>query len=171
MQVVIKEVIVETVTKGRNKWQVATVSYTNNGEARVQKLLSFSNPDSFAKVQTLSPGDTVEVTITKNDQGYNQWAKVEKVEGGAAKAATSAPTGGRVTGSNYETPEERKIKQLHIARQNSVGNAVAMLTPGAKAPLELDKVLELADSLVEYIYGVEEVLAQANAANEEVSFQ
>lgn len=146
------------------------MSYTYNGEARTQKLLSFSNPDSFAKVQTLNPGDTVEVTITKNDQGYNQWAKVEKLEGGAKSPAVAA-TGGRVTGSNYETPEERKIKQLHIARQNSVGNAVAMLTPGAKAPLELDKVLELADSLVEYIYGVEEVLAQANAANEEISFQ
>ena len=170
MQVVIKEVIVETVTKGRNKWQVASVSYTKDGEARVQKLLSFSNPDSFAVVQTLNPGDIVDVTITKNDQGYNQWAKVEKVTAGN-KAGTNAPTSGRVTGSNYETPEERKVKQLHIARQNSVGNAVAMLTPGAKAPLELDKVLELADSLVEYIYGVEEVLAQANADNEEVSFQ
>lgn len=170
MQFVIKEVIVETVTKGRNKWQVANVSYTHNGEARSHKLLSFTNPDAFATVQTLNPGDTVEVTITKNDQGYNQWAKVEKVDG--AKPAVSAPaSGGRVTGSNYETPEERKVKQLYIARQNSVGNAVAMLTPGAKAPIKLDEVLELADQLVDYIYGVEEALAKANADNQEVSFQ
>lgn len=169
MQAVIKEVIVETVTKGRNKWQVANVSYTNNGEARTHKLLSFTNPDSFAVVQTLNPGDTVEVTITKNDQGYNQWAKIEKVDG--AKAAAPAATSGRVTGSNYETPEERKVKQLHIARQNSVGNAVAMLTPGAKTKIEVKEVLDIADQLVEYIYGVEEALAQANADNQEVSFQ
>ena len=169
MQVVIKEVTVETVAKGRNKWQVANVIYTYNGEARTQKLLSFSNPDSFAKVQTLNPGDNVEVTITKNDQGYNQWAKVEKIEGSSGEAAKSAPAqSGRVLDSTYETPEERKVKQLHIARQNSIGNAIAMLSPGAKAPIKLDEVLEIADELVDYIYGVEEVLAQANAANKEI---
>lgn len=171
MQFVIKEVIVETVTKGRNKWQVANVSYTSNGEARTHKLLSFTNPDAFATVQTLNPGETVEVTITKNDQGYNQWAKVEKVDGAKAPAQAAPASGGRVTGSNYETPDERKVKQLYIARQNSVGNAVAMLTPGAKAPIKVDEVIELANQLVDYIYGVEEVLAQANAANQEVSFQ
>lgn len=168
MQVQIKEVVVESFTKGRNKWQVANVSYTFNGEARSQKLISFSNPDSFAKVQTLNPGDLVEVTVTKNDQGFNQWAKVEKVDSSTVKTAP-IPTAGRVTGSNYETPEERKVKQLHIARQNSIGNAIAILSPGAKGPLKVDEILTIADDLVDYIYGVEEIVAQANANNQEVA--
>lgn len=169
MQVTIKEVVVESFTKGRNKWQVANVSYTFNGEARSQKLISFSNPDSFAKVQTLNPGDLVEVTVTKNDQGFNQWAKVEKVGADAAKPTAVAAQGGRVLGSTYETPEERKVKQLHIARQNSIGNAIAILSPGAKGPLKVDEILTIADDLVDYIYGVEEIVAQANANNQEVA--
>lgn len=166
MQVQIKEVVVDNFSKGRNKWQVANVSYTYNGEARTQKLISFSNPDSFAKVQTLNPGDVVEVTVTKNDQGFNQWAKVEKVDGAAAPA--KAATAGKVLGSTYETPEERKIKQLHIARQSSISNAIAILSPGAKTKLDVDEVLDVAEQLVDFIYGTEEILATANAANQEV---
>lgn len=151
MRVIFQECNVETITKGRNKYQIASVTYTVNGANRTQKLLSFANPESFAAVQKFAPGASLEVTITKNDAGYDQWAKVVAADD-AAPVATPTATGGKVTGSNYETREERQMRQLHIVRQSSLSNAIALLSPGAKAPLDLDKVLETAQELVDFVY-------------------
>lgn len=147
MLITLKEVVVETQTKGKNRWQTATVAYEFNGEHRTQKMMSFSNPDVFKTIQEFQPDDKLDVTVTKNDQGYNQWAKVEKVSEAPAKAATAA-TGGTYKGSTYETPEERKIKQLYIIRQSSISNAISFL--GQDVPVEL--ILETAQKFVDFVY-------------------
>ena len=45
---------------------------------------------------------------------------------------TKPATGGRVTGSNYETKEERAQRQVYIIRQSSISSAVELLGTGAK---------------------------------------
>lgn len=168
MRVIFQECNVETITKGRNKYQIASVTYTVNGANRTQKLLSFANPESFAAVQKFAPGASLEVTITKNDAGYDQWAKVVTADD-AAPSPTAAPTGGKVTGSNYETREERQMRQLHIVRQSSLSNAIALLSPGAKGALDLEKVLETAQELVDFVYdNGQEDLAPANSDFQDV---
>ena len=53
--------------------------------------------------------------------------------------------------------------------QSSLSNAIAMLTPGAKAPLKTDEVLAVAQELVDFVYGNEEILVTPNSNNSEVS--
>lgn len=170
MQIKVVEVNIEKVVKGRNSYQIATVQYQSNGEARVQKVISFANPDSYAKISVANPGDVFNITVTKNDAGYNQWAKVEKVD---ADATTAVVKGGTYTPSKstYETPEERKIKQLLIVKQSSIGAAIASLSIGAKAPLDPAQVISIAQQFVDWIYfdDAEDILASGFANSEEVS--
>jgi hypothetical protein len=168
MRVIFQECNIETITKGRSKYQIASVVYTVNGANRTQKLLSFANPESFAAVQKFAPGTTLEVTITKNDSGYDQWAKV--VAADDAPAAATPITSGKITGSNYETREERTMRQLHIVRQSSLSNAIALLSPGAKTALEVNKVIEVAQELVDFVYDDgKENLAPTNTDFQDVS--
>lgn len=157
-KIVLQEFVVEKIQKGRTSYEKGIATYTYNGANKTQTLVSFANPDVFKTLKASPPGSTLVVETTKNDAGYDQWSKVS-AEGseGPAKAVGASPAT-RVAGSNYETPEERKQRQLLIVRQSSLTNAISMLTPGAKAPLKSEEVIELAQDLVDFVYGVDEAL-------------
>lgn len=154
MRVIFQEVNVENVVKGKTRYSKAVVTYTSNGRNMQQTLISFTNPDVFATVQKLAAGQEIEVEITKNDAGYNQWASVKPIVASDEAAAVGkvAATGGKAPVSQYETREERQLRQLHIVRQSSISSAVAALTPGAKSALKVDDVLEFAQELVDFVY-------------------
>jgi len=151
MQVIFQEVSIENVVKNpKTRYSVATVTYTVNGNNRQYKMFSFANPDVFAAVQKFNQGDTLDVTITKNDKGYDQWAKVTKVDAEAAPAAAGARA--PAFRDERETREERVERQLHIVRQSSLSNAVNTLVAGAKAPPKVEDVLALAQQYVDFVY-------------------
>ena len=56
-----------------------------------------------------------------------------------------------MTGSNYETKEERAARQELIVRQSSLSNAVAILSVGAKT-LAKNDVLDLATDLSNWVF-------------------
>lgn len=151
--ITIQDVRVEEVKKGRSSYSIANVVYTFKGTQKEQKLMSFANPQVFKDVQTYK-GQEVAVEVAKNDKGYDQWAKISPV-GAGSTAPGAPPTPGKVTGSNYETADERKMRQLLIVRQSSITNAIATLTPGAKAALDAELVLALAQKYVDFVYGNE----------------
>jgi hypothetical protein len=161
LQIVIKEVTVESVKKGRTGYQVAHVSYTYNGEARSQKIMSFANPAVFKEIQEVQPGENIDVTLAKDDKGYTQWAKISRVAANAASGASTGDvvrvgggqTGGKVLGSNYETPEERKFRQLLIVRQSSISNAIEYLNSRGSKDHGATDVLEIAQHFVDFVYG------------------
>lgn len=159
MQVQFKETTLEKVVKGRTSYTIAHVKYDFNGQERTQRVLSFANPEVFKIVQDLKSGENIDVTITKNDAGYDQWAAVKRV--GAESPRTATPTQApKATVSNYETREERLERQLHIVRQSCLGYAVNTLSAGAKTPPKREDVTELAQHYVDFVYGnefVEEV--------------
>ena len=164
MRIKIVEVVTESITKGKNSYQMATVAYrvAGNSDLRNQKLISFANPDSFAAMQKANPGDEYDVEVTKNAAGYNQWASVKAASAGDApqpetKASTYKPS------SNYETKEERTQRQLHIVRQSSLSNAVNTLSVGAKVAPDPEAVIALAQRYVEFVYSddAEEILGKS----------
>lgn len=161
MQIVIKNVEVENVVKGKSRYSKAKVDYTWNGEFRNQNIMSFSNPDVFKKVQELV-GQTVEVEVGKNEAGYSEWRSISAVGGAtgapAASPGTAATT--RVTGSNYETKEERAARQVLIVKQSSLSAAVATLSPGAKAPLDPNAVKALAQDFADWVFNNEQELSE-----------
>ena len=89
MRIKLVEVVTEKVQKGKNSYTKANITYTYNGENRTQSMVSFANPAVFSTLMECNPGDDLDVEITKNANGYNQWSKLSKATG-AAPAASAA---------------------------------------------------------------------------------
>ena len=131
--------------KNGRQYQSIEIMYKNDaGQAQNKKLMSFANPAVFKAAQTLQKGDVVHVSTEKDANGYWQWTAVgndaadvtdkrdDGTSQGSTQAASSAPT--RVSGSNYETKDERAARQVMIVRQSSLSNAVSTLAiEGSKA--------------------------------------
>ena len=164
MRVKILDVAIENVVKGKSRYSKASVAYSYNGEARTQTVMSFTNPEVFKRVQE-SVGQEVDVTITKNDAGYNTWAAIGPLGSSPADAPSpaspTAPVGlaaaaTRVTGSNYETPAERAQKQVYIVKQSSIGSALEYFALGDRGPHNVQNVLEVAQQFVNYVFDMDE---------------
>ena len=131
-----------TAKNGR-EYQSVEVMYKNEqGQAQNKKLMSFANPSVFKAAQAWNKGDVVHVSTEKDTNGYWQWTAVGNADSVSDKRSDDAPaTQGtaaksttRVSGSNYETKEERAARQVMIVRQSSLSNAVATLgIEGSKA--------------------------------------
>jgi hypothetical protein len=140
-------------------YQKAVVIYTYNGEPRKHTIVSFSNPAIFKQIQELEQGQEIEVDVMKNAGGFNEWKSITTGDSSAAAPArsggsTGTPTAGvtKVTGSNYETATERAARQVLIVKQSSLSAAVASLTPGAKAPLSVEEVIDRAQAFVDFVF-------------------
>lgn len=151
MIVTIQDFRVEFVpTKGKQGYNKGTIVYTTDrGEQREQRIMSFANPGVFDAIKALKFPAKVDVHITKNDKGYNEWAKVEPVSDEPASAPVSGNTksGSVTTRSTYETPEERAAKQVLIVKQSCLAQAVAFEKDATR-----EQVLETAQVFVDWVY-------------------
>jgi len=141
--------------KNGRSYQSLEVTYKGaDGKVGNKKLMSFSNPSVFKAAGTWNKGDVVDVVSQKDDQGYWQWTGIGTGDSPVAQqsAGTSASPATRVTGSNYETKEERAARQELIVRQSSLSNAVSILTVGAKT-VNKDDVKQLAQELTDWVFG------------------
>lgn len=165
--ITIRNVDTEKVSKGKNFYSVATVSYTDEkGEAREKKVMSFSNPSVFETLTKAIAGNLYDVTVTKQGDYYN-WTAIKEVA--KASAAAPAASGGRITGSNYETADERKIKQMYIIKQSSIANAIDYFKAQGDGKFGVGDVLEVAQQFVDYVYGNEENMEAMGGAHSSVS--
>ena len=117
--------------KNGRSYQSIEVTYKDEqGQVKNKKIMSFSNPSVFNHIKGLAKGDQINLRTEKDANGYWQWTGI----GGDTPVAqeTKPATGGRVTGSNYETKEERAQRQIYIIRQSSISSAVELLGTGAK---------------------------------------
>ena len=159
-----QEFTTELVTKGRGKYEKGLVTYTYQGQNKQGTMVDFSNPQVFKLLKTLKSGTPILVTTAKNANGYDFWQSVKVVDENApmpeqtAPKAGAATTGTRVAGSNYETAEERKQRQLFIIRQSSISNAIDTLVPGSKVSLDPEQVLAVAQRYVDFVYGLDELV-------------
>ena len=122
--------------KNGRQYQSIEVMYKNDqGQAQSKKLMSFANPNVFKAAQSWEKGDVIHVSTYKDNNGYWQWTAVGSAEGvtdtrndnSSPVKAEASSTKTRVTGSNYETKDERAARQVMIVRQSSLSNAVATL--------------------------------------------
>ncbi len=149
-----------TAKNGR-EYQSVEVMYKNDqGQAQNKKLMSFANPSVFKAAQAWNKGDVVHVSTEKDTNGYWQWTAVGNADSVSDKRSDDAPaTQGtaaksttRVSGSNYETKEERAARQVMIVRQSSLSNAVATLgIEGSKATA--NDVISLAKLYEDFVLG------------------
>ena len=160
-------------TRNGRQYQSVEVTYKNDeGKVQSKKLMSFSNPDVFKSAQTWEKGDIINVVAEKDEAGYWNWTRV-LADGEAAPApkvtqasASASKTGAtRVTGSNYETKEERALRQVMIVRQSSLANAVSTLATHGKPVTEID-VIGLAKKYEAFVLGGQQ---QADPSFEDLS--
>lgn len=153
MQIKVKEVTLEKVVKGKARYEIAHVTYEFNGEARTFKVFSFKNPQVFKDIQEVQPNETIEVDVTKGADGYNQWAQISR--GGSQAPASTAVTNvsNKVVGSNYETREERAIRQVAIAKQSSLDRAIDYFELTNNHEVSREEVVETAQFFTDWVTG------------------
>lgn len=161
MNITILSVDIKTTPTAKGSYQTADVAYKNNsfqGKVEGKKVMSFgATKEAFSTLALAQPGESYEVTVVKNDKGYNDWVSMVKAQAGAASPATAAPAAGKAASasprSTYETPEERAQRQILIVRQSSLSSAISLLTTGAKVPPSTQSVIETAKVLEAYVFG------------------
>ena len=149
-------------SKAGKPYQQLEVAFKNNtfGKVESKKLMPFgANKAAFDALVNAAVGSIFEVTVSKNDAGYNDWtAVVQAPPGAVAQGSINGAGNAKVTGGNtvqvkstYETPEERAKKQVYIIRQSSISSAVDTLTAGAKSAPTSDAVLALAQTYYNWV--------------------
>jgi len=151
--------------KNGRSYQSIEVTYkAENGQVANKKLMSFSNPTVFNHVKGLAKGDTINVQTTKDAAGYWQWTGIGDDNAAPATQAKPATTGGgRVTGSNYETKEERAARQIYIIRQSSLSTAVDLLGQGKS----VDEVIATAKQFEAYVFA-KDPIAEINNLEDDI---
>ena len=165
---------IKTPRGGYNQIEVA---YKDGaGKVGGKKLVDFNskevstNEEVFKIAKGFQPGERYSVTSEKIGD-YWYWTSIsaanesaEQTDGqapasdagnqnGSSEARPAGATGvrGKVTGSNYETPEERKLrrdfdqlKHKQIGRQGCINSALEYMTANYKE-FSVDEVLETAE--------------------------
>jgi len=158
----IQIVTTTTTTKPttRGSYQELEVVYKNltfQGKVESKKIMSFgAGASSFTTLASASQGSVWDVTVVKNDKGYNDWTACVPSTGQAPAPDAQATTNKANTSprSTYETPEERAQRQVLIVRQSSLSNAVATLAVGSKSPPKPAEVIAVAQAYEAYVFGI-----------------
>jgi hypothetical protein len=172
--ITIKHVGIEKQTKGKGSWEVAEVIYSDErGQTSTKKIMSFANPQVFAAFKDANPGDKYDVQLSKNDAGYWNFTSAAKSDGTSSTAPQTSQgnppprAGGQVNSfqRDFETKEERAIRQRLIVRQSSLSAAVSSLGAGPKSPVNPDEVLALADRFTDWVFTEPSFLEDNASAN------
>ena len=142
------------------------MAYKKDGKVEGKKIMDFVSKEVFNALRdSVKPGDVLTVSMEKDAKDYWQWTGINSagaagtavVEGANAASPASGsarPGTGRVTGSNYETPDERAAKQRYIVRQSSFTSALDLIKHNApKGNVDLDSVFDTAKKIEAYVFG------------------
>lgn len=161
MQITINQVSTEFTKTAKGGWNKAVVSYTDqNGASKNQNIIDFANRQVYGVVTQAKPGDTFEVVTRQNDKGYSEWASITPA---TASIGTPVPTAtAKAPTSNYETREERAVRQRLIVRQSSLTAALGTLSPGSKGPINPDEVEKLAERYNAWVFQAPSMFEEEN---------
>lgn len=170
MQIQILSITTETKPTAKGSYQMLEIAYKNltfSGKVESKKIMSFgAGKMAFDVLANARPTEVYDIDSVKNDKGYLDWTRVVKGNVGASDAAATASTAGSqskgVSASSattakggWETPEERKAKQVYIVRQSSLSNAIAALSVGSKVHPTVRDILDYAKQFEEFVFSVD----------------
>jgi hypothetical protein len=144
----------------KGSYTMLDVAFKNltSGKTEGKKIMSFTYKDVFDVLSKATSGQVFTITSEKNEKTtYWDWVAINTSDNtstgdttmaspnNAVKPAYAAPK------SNYETTEERALRQVLIVRQSSLSSAIATLKADKK---ELDPkvVLDLAGQYSDWVY-------------------
>lgn len=134
--------------KFKNPTTTLDVTYQSGGVTGNQRIVPFANPSVFKALDGASAGDSFDVAVSKNAKGYDVWSSI-----GAVGTIKDVAVVNKVVGSNYETADERAIKQRYIVRQSSLANAIAL-----SGKSKVEEIIEIAKQFEEYVFSPLETL-------------
>lgn len=172
MQITVLSATKETgVSKAGKPYPFIELAYKNDeGKVQGKKIMPFGESKPvFEALSAAASGDVFNITLFKNEgTGYWDWTAAKKSTGDTQEEQSAAITttrsstpGGKVTGSNYETPEERAKKQVMIIRQSSISNALTYLNGSARS---ISEVLQVAKEFENFVLN----LGQTPTATQEI---
>ncbi len=160
MQLSIQILSVTVGTKqGKKPYQNAEVAFKNLTDGKVNSKNITQYSKVFKVAADAQAGQFYNVESVKNGE-YWEWESMERVLDGApppvVTQASKSPAANTSPRSTYETPEERAQRQVYIVKQSSISSAIATLSVGAKSPPDSNKVLEVAQQYVDWVFGKKE---------------
>lgn len=129
--------------------------------------LKFNKPLASA-LASIKPNDAFTLTLEKNKADYWEPKSIQVGDVGQAQVSIAQVSGtpqvtsvgsrgaSRVTGSTYETPDERAKKQVVIVRQSCLAQAVAIADLQFRVSVQIGAVPNLPD--VNHILDIASVL-------------
>jgi hypothetical protein len=127
-------------------YSLFNLKYESDGKPRDRKIMSFDK-DAYGILKNATPNEQYEIDLEKNGDFWD-WKKVVKVDAANDASASGTGVGKPVAKGNWETSEERAKRQVYIARQNSVTNAVNFCGSDST----VDEVLSVAKQFVDFIF-------------------
>lgn len=159
--------VVNVSVEDKGKYNMAVVAYRENGQLKEKKIMSFGAASAVYKVLSkASQGQKFDVKATKNDKGYWDWTEITESNGESSKGGSTL--GNPAPKSNYETAEERAMRQVLIVRQSSVSNAIEYLKANPKKVPTVQEVLMVAKQFEDYVFGKNQQEAAASSSLSEM---
>lgn len=147
------ELEIDVLIKGQSGTYSGSKLVYKDGNGKVQEKAFHENTFKYNaafkdELTGLKAGDMFTAIAEKNGAYWN-WVSISKDK---PEVATSAAKPATTSGGNWETPEERKNKQLYIIRQSSITAAIKMLEMNGMKKIATNEVTKIADELVFWIY-------------------
>jgi len=141
--------VIKTEVTDKGKFKLNKVTYRNleTGKTLSANLPSFKSPEVFEVFTKAVADSTWDVKVEK-DGDFWVWTKAEELKDVPAEVASPAPTGrkGTSTDRDWETAQERAVRQILIVRQSSIDRAMEF---GEQK--DLDTVFVLASKIEDWV--------------------
>lgn len=142
------------VDKFKNPTTTLDVTYESGGVEGKQRIVPFANPSVFKTLNGASINESFDVAVSKNAKGYDVWSAI-----GSVGSIKDVKVVNKVVGNNYETADERALKQRYIVRQSSIANAVSYYNCSLDKPyLQVEEIINIAKQFEEYVFSPLETL-------------
>ena len=137
----------------KDKYSVAEVTYRSldrEGKVSSKKVMSFNKVyETASKVQK---DEVYDITSEKDKNDYWVWTAMVKSDEKDVQTVSASGSNFRVAKSTntYETPEERALKEVRLARKNGLNVAVEYLKATKGAKFNVDEVITVAERFADF---------------------
>lgn len=164
-------VFTKTARGGYNSLEVAYKNLTFEGKVEGKKVVDFNDKAVFEFLKGLKQGDVVDIVAEKGDNDqFWKWVSAGHSTGApstpstqsggnstAGESNTGSPvqgsrSAGRVTGSNYETSDERAARQVYIVRQSSITAALAYAKDNVDEINSVEEIIDIAKKFEAFVF-------------------
>ena len=147
----IKVISVELTQK--DKYSIAEVTYRSldrEGKVSSKKVMSFNK--CYETASKAQKDEVYDVTSEKDKNDYWVWTGMVKSDESTIQgvSASSATTRVAKSTNTYETPEERALKEIRLARKNGLNVAVEYLKATKGAKFNVDEVIAVAERFADF---------------------